>query len=418
MTNHQWWKTDLGMIAAVREYGSPTRAAIALGGISDRGARKAFKRMQDGANSAPFSGLEKPVDAGSQISDTNAVIVSRESELASKGPEDLLREHGLDPLEWSYKFSTRSWEMPIGEGEVGVMHQARVDAVKRPEALLGFTIPKGWKPRAPKKRKESSKPILKVVFPDPHEPLGERTLIEASVAWLEDFQPVEVYLLGDTVDNSPFKRHKKNRRIDCSPEEAFWSGYELLARWRNAAPDARIRMLFGNHDHWWYDRLNELFPMALDFRAPGEELPHNSLAKILHLDELRIEYEETGGEYHDVFAQIVEDLVGMHGTKTGPRGGSVKEQSGWEGASVVQGHDHRVSLNAITKRTSDGGHAQRYAMSAGTMARHDLGYNPTHDVGQGFMVFTVWPDGRWHPSFALYDPVRDDVVWNDWRYAA
>jgi hypothetical protein len=203
-----------------------------------------------------------------------------------------------------------------------------------------------------------------------------------------------VVCLGDEGDWSPFKRHRPNLRTDTTVSEAVLGTYQGLARWRAAAPDADFDLIPGNHTTWLEQRILEMFPRLAELTLPDSDEPFISVKQILRLDRLRINYHGTRGEYHDSMIELAPGLILMHGTKTGKHGGSTKEQEGWEGASIIQGHDHHLSLSAINKRTPGGGHTQRYAISAGAMARRDMGYSPKQDVGQGWPVVTIWSDGH------------------------
>jgi len=372
-------------------------------------------RLSDGQSSR--IGGENP---GCKITDDSAVLIGRPNPMgtASMTPEELFEAHGLDPNSWEYSPTLNRYDVLTGEGGVTTLSQLKIVAKRRinPETFV-IGIKNGWTPPPARKRRKTTKPEYTFVFPDPHAPLNEPTLTEASVALLEELQPSRVICLGDAGDNSPFGRHRKNPRTDCTVEESVSSTYELLARWRNAAPDAGMDIIPGNHDWWLQCRVMEMFPHLMNLKRPGEDFSLLNMRSVLALDSLGITLHDRGGEYHDNVINIADDLMGLHGTKTGKHGGAAKEQDGWEGASIVQGHDHKTAMVAITKRLPGGGETQRYAFSAGTMARRDLGYDPKHNCNQSFMVFTIWPDGRWHPEFALYDPQRDDVTWRDWLYA-
>lgn len=358
--------------------------------------------------------------AGCKITSNTAVLISVANPRGtdSMTPEELFFDHGLDPSEWEYTATLNRWDALAGNGEITTLSQIKINAKKRinPETFV-IGIKNGWEPPTARRSKRSSRPEYIVAFPDPHAPHQEQVLFDASVSWLEEFQPKRVVCLGDAGDNSPFKRHRKNERIDCTVSEAVDGTYKALARWRNAAPDAQMDIIPGNHDWWLQCRVLEEFPHLMQLQRPGEDFALLNMRSVLALDQLRITLHDRGGEYHDNVIQIADDLVAMHGTKTGKHGGATKEQSGWEGASIVQGHDHKTAMTAITKRLPSGGETQRYAFSAGTMSRRDLGYDPAHNCNQSFMVFTIWPDGRWHPDYALFDPQRNDVTWRDWRYS-
>lgn len=72
-----WHLTQQGMLEAVNQYGSPTQAARALGGISERRAREIFKEMQNEADAPSVSySAPDPIVAASP-----AEIVSLERKL-------------------------------------------------------------------------------------------------------------------------------------------------------------------------------------------------------------------------------------------------------------------------------------------------------------------------------------------------
>lgn len=434
----RWWNDPQELRAAVQQYGTPTGAARALGGCSGRTAREAWNRLEEGqpqrlsnsdAQRARHSGAS--TDAGSaassrQTDDTlelTSVANPQNTKLLS--PEEMIEEAtgGSHEL-WDFTFVKNQWDVlagrnPItGSPEVSTMHQLKVSARRRPEALLAIELPEGWRPHAPAGRTGIGGVELVPLFADPHFPLHEPDVVDASLAWLAAYEPSRVVCLGDEGDWSPFKRHRANRRTDTTVEQAVLGTFGGLAAWRQAAPDAEMHLIPGNHTAWLEQRVLEMFPTLMAAKPPGEDEPLISMRRLLKLDELYIQWHGTTGEYHDAVMELAPGLVLMHGTRTGKGGGAVKEQERWEQASIIQGHDHALALTAINRRLPDGGWTQRYAVSAGAMSSRDLGYSPSHDVGQGWPVVAIWPDGRWHVDFALYDPVTRSTTWRDWRYDA
>jgi hypothetical protein len=243
-------------------------------------------------------------------------------------------------------------------------------------------------------------------------------LYEASLAWADEFQDRirEILIPGDEGDWTPFSRWGKNRRINVSVSDAQKGVYEGLSGYRAAAPDVEIKILPGNHTHWLVKRMSEVYPDALELQRPGEDFKLLSLRSIVNLDSLHIEMLDTDGEYHDVIYEIAPGLLSMHGVATGESGGATKEIKNWEGASVMQGHDHKGQLTVVNKRLPNGGYTQRYAVSMMAMCRKDLGYSHKHDIAQGFPVTTVWPDGTFHVDLAFFNPETRETTWRDWRY--
>lgn len=404
------------MAEQVAIHGSPSAVGRAWG-FPERRIRYWHLKHQSAAPAAPSASDPDALGARSSITETQATLQSTASATETVSPEELLAQHGLDPSEWSYTSSITSWEAVVGDGVVRTLHRVNVKATKRPEALLGLSLEPGWVPPPAKRVKPNTlTPSLIAVFSDPHFPMHDEHLHEASIAWLEDMQPDEVVILGDISDASPFARHRKNPRTHVSVSEHQTATYQGLARWRAAAPDARFRLITGNHDSWWIQRLRELMPDFEELREhPESDEPLLSMRRVFALDDLRIEHCEPTGEYHDDTLLIAPDLVALHGVKAG-RDAAVKEQAGWEGASVAQGHAHKWQITGVTKRLPGGGETQRFALNVPSMSRRDLGYSHAHDVAQGWMTVSLWPDGQWVPEMATFNPQTGAVLWRDGRW--
>lgn len=439
----EWWRDPEMLRAKVRQHGTITNAARQEGRPSVATAQRAWnalkagrplpqsvsaaRRAQPSARIPTVDSAPDPLGIVPPSSETaeGEVVVHLTNALGTdtRSPADVVRETtGLDPDEFLIDWRRNQWDVNTGRNakghvELATMHQLTVRARPKPQAYMGMDIEPGWVPPPARRRSVSkTKPRIIAAFTDPHFPLHEPELIEASVAWLEDVQPDEVVILGDVSDASPFKRHSRNPRTDVTVSQHQAGSYQGLARWRNAAPDARIRMLAGNHDYWLLERIREMLPDAEQLLShPESDIPLFSLRNVLGLDSLRIEIDEPRGHYHDGAFQIMDDLVVIHGVKVG-RDGAFKEQAGWEGASVAQGHAHSWQITGVTKRLPGGGESQRFAVNIPAMSRRDLGYAPSHNVSQGWMSFTAWPDGRWVPEMAVFDPQTESTCWRDWRY--
>ncbi len=335
--------------------------------------------------------------------------------------KQVLRDHRLDPDVWKVRsFTDNWWDGPSQDGQIRY-YQSKVVAEKI-QTLDDFNIgfEPSWLPPAPRpSRRKFTGPMMVPLFSDPHFPFHEPALYEASLAFLDQFQSQikELLIPGDEGDWTPFGRHGKNRRpdLDISPNEAIMGVHEGLAGWRQALPNAPIKLLPGNHTHWLQLRLMERYPEAVGMVRPGEDFELLSLRSVVNLDSLHIEFLDTLGQYHDIQYEIAPGLIAMHGTKTGEHGGAVKEIKTWEQASVMQGHDHSGQLTVICKRLPNG-YVQRYAVSVMAMCRKDLGYDPRHAVAQGFPVVTVWPDGAFHIDLAFFNPETQETTWRDFRY--
>ncbi len=335
-------------------------------------------------------------------------------------PDELKELHGLNPSEWIETKSVASWWGSPKDPS----YQLKIWLEKKPKLILQAAAPESSKGKVfpkPSGRVDRSKPILIPVMPDMHCPLEEPTLCDGFAAFLKQYRkriPRIVYL-GDGDDASSFGRHSKNPKYDRPAQEGVDGYYHRLRQGREACPDAEMVVLPGNHDWWIHRRVLENVPGLYGLKQAGTDTELLHPRHLLRLNELQIDFiDPRGGEYHEATYTVPEcgDLVLMHGNATGPYGGAVKEIAGWDGTSTGQGHDHKLAMVAITRRRPDGTEVQHYALSFGTASTRSLGYDPRKNVNQGFGVIVVWPDGRWHPEFAHYDPQRDDVTWRDFRY--
>lgn len=332
-------------------------------------------------------------------------------------PEDILRDAKLDPDEWTIR-GYKEWDAQAGGG--GITRMQSISAERTVESFIRAASPARPEGKLfkPKKQKQGKKPILIGIMPDMHCPHEEPVLCDGFAAWAAEYQPAKIVNIGDGDDASSFGRHPKNPKYDRPAQEGIDGYYHRLRQQREAVPDAEIIVLPGNHDFWLQRRVLESLPAAYGLRRAASEEEVLGIEHLLRLDELGIEYIcAEGGEYHEVFYPIVDDLVLMHGNMAGEHGGATKEIKSWEG-SVGQGHDHKLAMVAVTRRLPNGTEVQRYAMSFGTASKRSLGYDPRKNVNQGFAVIVLHPDGRWHPEFATYCPQRNDLCWRDFRYSS
>ncbi len=418
MQDH-WYRSPDEFAARFEQAGCSVRRLSDATGIPQRTLRRYAAKYKRG--SAVVSQSREPLGVpGVSVANDGTATITTLTRASGENvtPDDVLVEHGFDSTAWEVVgYTSNRWHAQTPNGRE-LFEQSKLVARKRFAAELRPAMPRepGWTSPKPQPC-STTRSRMTLVLGDPHEPLGERAFIEAQIELIREYQPYRIILLGDTADNSPWKRHKKNRRIDCSAQEAIDATYNYLASIRAAAPNAIIQMVYGNHDYWVIDRILETIPQLATLRQPG---PGGKqiicLNDWLRLDELHIEAVETQGEYHDVMLQIMPDLVGMHGVKSGPYGGAVKEFDTWEGASVIQGHDHKTAIVAVAKRLADNTDVQRYAISVGTSARRDLGYDHRRNIGQSFVTLTEYDDGEWHPELGVFNPQTQTTTWRNWRY--
>lgn len=373
-------------------------------------------------------GIRQEQRVGSEVTMDRATIVGdvRQIPTDTLTPEDLLRAHDLDPEDWvPDRMRVNRWDAQAGDGETVTLAQARLTArriLEVPEFRLpgvdGFVVPDA--PERPPVRTSRTQPMAIVALHDGHAPFQD-PLVEAHAArYLEDHadQLARVLYNGDAADNSPWGRHRRIPWKQISPTDASMGTHEHLRRLREPVPDdVPFDLTCGNHDHWTTQRLREQMPMLEGYTLPGDDVPVFNLRRSLGLDQLGITYADPrGGEYHDSMIWLADDLLAMHGTETstGWVGGAVKEIQAWEGTAILQGHDHKLGMWMVGRRTRHGD-VNQPAISGGTLAAREQGYDHKRRVAQGWVVFWIWPDGAWTPEFARHNPATGVTTCGRWR---
>ena len=333
MTN--WYEIPENVIRAKITYGTAKDAARELGG-GERAVQRAFKRegvnltrQEAYASSAQSSDLGQIADAGSQISDTNATIVTSKSQIGdiALDPDDVLRDNGLDPKDWVVTDSwPNSWNALAPEGEVVTLHQLKLQARKIiPDDMILPARNEGYRPRRITNPKRSKQPELVLTVGDTHAPYHDKGLHECTRRWLAHNKPQRAYDLGDLVDLPIPSRHRPTQGFEATPQECIDTRYEVDVDRVDASEDTVWEALYGNHDirvdHAVRDKIGA--HVARLSRA-GSDLPVLDLAYLLRYDELGIKIHRPPGDYHSVTIEIAPGLFARHGTKAGKHGGAMK----------------------------------------------------------------------------------------------
>jgi hypothetical protein len=318
---------------------------------------------------------------------------------------DLMLAAKLDPGEW-YADTARPnyWETMRKDGGSHPHFQIKASFKRYPE--WANTKIKVQKPPHVK----VTEPTTKALFlPDTQHgfrreedgtltPMHDVVACALAVAAAKEWQPQEIYLLGDHLDLAPWSlKFARPASLFQTTNASLQAVHNWIAEIRKACPNANIYYCEGNHENRIYravlDRLSELEGLKT---ALGKR-PVLSIPNLLHLDELNVEYIAPYGKEHVLWGQ-----VGVsHGTKHGARVGQLISKRLIESNySWVQGHDHKLASG--TKTLHDRGmRRQITGMSPGTLARID-GAVP------GVTMYPNWSQGL---GFAVRD--GDNVhMWN------
>lgn len=330
-------------------------------------------------------------------------------------PEEILKDHGLDPEEWEVaSYNDNFWRGNDGGGP-SYLTQSKVTAKRKipSEIILPARVGDALT-KPPRVRKASKKkPQLIALVADQHCPHQDVGLEACWLEWLDKNQPDKIINLGDLLNLSKPSRHRQNlhARHNDTPEECLQAGADWWRRTREAAPNAACEFIAGNHDVRIQIACLESMPELYNVKRPGETHAWWDLEYMLQLDKLGIKYHRSEGEYHDVEIDIAPNWRGAHGAKGGQYGGAPKDQARHEGSRAT-GHAHKGSIT-ITVRFRNGQPVQHIALSVPTMARRDLGYFPDPDSHQGFASVTAHHNGIVNAELALYSDLDKTLVWRD-----
>jgi hypothetical protein len=326
-------------------------------------------------------------------------------------PESLLKRVGLDPDEWTVtnvKARGGHWGNPEDPSS-----QIRLEVSVKPK-FGGLKIPtlENWKPLPKPKARKGKGPRTAVVCGDHHAPHHDRTLHALFCTFLAEEQPDLIEINGDLLDFADISRHRQMPKTGPGGEypftntvnECLQEGFNILADYRTACPNAEMRLKFGNHDARLYFALVDNLKGLYDITAANEDTPALSLRNLLHLDELHVELVEK--DWERATTRVNRRLTALHGYSTTKNPGEkmLTELRG----STLQGHSHRISLNYRTSHDPDDGTETRLAGECGCMCEIDegLGYANSPNWNQGAMLVKTWPDDDFTVAPIVYLPGR------------
>lgn len=336
-----------------------------------------------------------PDPAGITRSDQDASITSGAlSDPRGVTPDDLLEKHGLDPADWIVT-SIRGSEW--GK-EDAPMFQLRVNATRR-DGLLVIPDLGDFEPWEYGQIEEHSERRVALI-PDLHAPYHDEEALHAVCELLAAEEPEQIIFLGDVADFSVLSRHRTHHRFAADVSTTNQAVTDNFRRVREAAPNAQIIFLPGNHDarllYAVQDAVPELAQVSAA-RLPGEakhELPLGFEA-LWRLRELGIELVDE--DWKLAHFAVTSELDARHGYLTGNN--SERKLLEKHGRSQVHGHTHRGSL---TYRTKHDPLDVRVSMDCGTLSeikRDGIGYEPAPDWTPGIGWAHIWSDGLFQLSF-------------------
>jgi hypothetical protein len=352
-------------------------------------------------------------------------VVDPKDYLTSDDPKEwgdidaLLESRGLKTEDWVVtKVSLTEW----GENAEGEpLKRLRVDLTPRSFDSLMPARTEGWRPPPRLVQTPKTDAELVVFFGDHHAPHHDPDLHTAAVAWLRKNKPARGVICGDLLDYDSVSRHRKNPLWASTTQECLDSAYSILRAYVQASPGTRWQMLDGNHEERMRNAvLDHLMGVHGITRAVAPEETKGqavlSVAHLLRLDELGIEWVGSEGEYGHSQVMLSGRLAVRHGwiARKGS-GASALATLDHLRYSCVIGHCHRQAIVKHTGHSINGEPMELTGVEAGTMAqiRGGLGYSIAPNWQQGFATARIWPDGFFSCDLAKF--VDGTLVWANQR---
>jgi hypothetical protein len=339
---------------------------------------------------------------GDEFEVTHSAIGNRVTSL-----EDLLRETNTDLDKWFVASHTiNTWEQAQAgeeEPEIVTLYQVKARLEKRlidylkPANKIEFSLKRG------RKNKENHKKVL--FIPDTQhghvwskdytklEPIHDRKGIDAVIKLAREWQPEVVVLLGDMLDLAQW-----SLKYPRPPEYRQTTGatinelYYDLCRIREACPNSEIVWLEGNHEARIQKALTEILPESVHLAPAGETQPALCIERLLHLEDLGIEYIKPFPADYWLWGCIQITHGEGHGK------GVTTKLAKTKSYSMVKGHGHGLELSCSRVETPKGS-KNITVMQPGCLCRIDgtvPGVSPRPDWQHGVGFGILDKEGQEH----------------------
>lgn len=167
-----------------------------------------------------------------------------------------------------------------------------------------------------------------LIIGDPHAPFVDRSLFQAIGKFCKEQRPSQAVIVGDISDQYNWSRYSKDPRAMGPSDE--WNAFVDCTKWMRKLIGEKLEthILIGNHDL-------RIFRSLSDLRIPGQI--------IKGLDEI-IQF--PNWHWHTGNAPlIIGGVAFVHGHEDA---GSALDKAKIIGMPVVQGHDHRGSIEYLS----------------------------------------------------------------------
>ena len=336
--------------------------------------------------------------------------ISRAVIEAAGGAEAYLRERwGFPESEWLCVSATgNEWLAQKAGGDTLLLGQVKGSFRKVADLAAVLPAPAAWTgPKYPLRKATSLTLGARriVVVGDDQAPYHDEALHAATCSLLAAIQPTDIAHIGDLCDYTNISKHKDHAVVKADVDTCTQAGVDILVGMREAAPDARFRILAGNHD---IRPLSEMLLRAermADIHCaslPGEASRRRviDLAQLWRLDDLGIEYVEDPRGWEHAELDLVpgpRGLAAVHGYLTGSNVAARTLEK--VGRSVIMGHTHGPESHSVWNKTI-GFEMRAMVIGCQCEVRGEGGksfptFAPRDGWLQGGALVTVHADGEW-----------------------
>lgn len=256
------------------------------------------------------------------------------------------------------------------------------------------------------------------------EPTHDEKAISLALQMMEDANPDLVVCVGDNLDLPEMGKYVTYPAYAQTTQASIDRATKFCAEMRQAAPNAKIVWLAGNHEERMPKYLVQNAGAAYGLRRghEPESWPVLSIPFLCRMDDFKVEY-RPGYPAADLW--INEKLRVIHGDRVKSNGSTAHVYLNQEKTSVLYGHIHRIEVAFKTREDYDGPRTIM-AASPGCLARIDGAIPSTrggvdldgrpltrHENWQQGLGFVTYEEAGNH-SFA-YENVTIYNGWAMWR---
>jgi len=241
------------------------------------------------------------------------------------------------------------------------------------------------------------------------EPTHDEGAIDIALLICKDVNPDKVALVGDNLDLPELGKYRLSPAFQQTTQASIDRATEICAAVREAAPNAEIQWLAGNHEerltNFMLDNAMAAFGIKQGNRP--DTWPVLSIPNLCRLDDYNIEY--LSG-YPASTIWINEHIKVIHGDIVRSGGSTAHAYLKREKISVIYGHIHRREWAEMTRNDFDGPKIVT-AMSPGCLARID-GAVPSTKGGTDLDGRPLTRYEDWQQGLAVVDYEEGDGKFN------